>query len=419
MYILFCYKNIDGIIFLRAKESFLNRSLLLWPMRKTLLPYGMPTVDEDDINSVVFVLKTRWLTTGPKVDEFEKKLSLYTGSKYASVVNSGTAALDLAVAALDLPKGSEIITTPLTFVATANSILYNDCVPIFADIQEDTFNIDPAEVKKKITKKTRAILSVDFAGQPCDMAELRKISDKNNLALISDSAHSIGASYGVSPGASIKSRKVGSIADITTFSFHPVKTMTTGEGGAVTTDNETYHRRIRILRNHGIDKNLAQRESERTYAYDAKFLGRNYRLTDFQCALGISQLKKLDYFVQRRNELAKEYNSSLKNVKGIRLPIVRDNVKSAWHLYTILITDAAKYSRDVIFKKMLDQNIGVNVHYVPVYTHSLYKRLFKIRPSDFPVTDKVSNQILTLPLFPNMTSDDVRDVVDALKISLK
>ncbi len=375
-------------------------------MRNKFLPYGRQSIDDEDINEVVKVLRSDWLTTGPKVSEFEEKFCGYIGCKHAVAVNSGTSALDIAVASLEIKKGCEIITTPFTFMATANCILYNGLKPVFADIKPDTYNINPEEIKKKITPNTKAIIYVDYSGQPCDIDEIRKIAEDNGLCLIEDAAHACGAEY--------NGKKVGSFANLTEFSFHPVKHITTGEGGMVTTDNEELYEKLKLLRNHGIDKDAATRfGKDASYAYDMKLLGRNYRITDFQCALGISQLKKLDKFIKRREEIVKIYNQEFANIGEITIPYVKPNVKSAWHIYTMLLDK--KINRDIFFNLMKAKNIGVNVHYIPTYKFSYYKNKFNFNDKDFPVTENVFSKIITLPLFQGMKDEDAYDVINTVK----
>ena len=375
-------------------------------MRNKFLPYGRQSIEDDDISEVDKVLRSDWLTTGPKVSEFEEKFCEYIGCKYAVAVNSGTSALDIAVASLGIEKGSEIITTPFTFAATANCILYNNLKPVFADIKKDTYNINPDEIKKKITSKTKAIIYVDYAGQPCDISGIRKIADDNNLYLIEDAAHACGAEY--------KDKKVGNFADLTEFSFHPVKHITTGEGGMVTTDNEELYEKLKLLRNHGIDRDAATRfGKDASYAYDMKSLGRNYRITDFQCALGISQLKKLDEFIKRRENIVKIYNEAFKDIDRVTIPYVKTNIKHAWHIYTILLDE--KINRDKFFNSMKAKNIGVNVHYIPIYKFTYYIEKFNFNHIDFPVTENVFSRVITLPLFQGMKDEDAYDVISAVK----
>jgi len=372
-------------------------------MRKTFLPYALHWIDDEDIAEVVKVLKSDWITTGPKIKEFEDSVCEYVNCKYCVAVNSGTSALDIAVASLGLKDG-EVITTPFTFVATANAILFNCLKPVFVDIEKDTYNISPEQIRKKITTETRAIIYVDFAGQPCDIKEIKEIAAEYDLRLIEDAAHALGAEY--------EGQKLGSFADITEFSFHPVKHITTGEGGICVTNIEELAEKMRMLRNHGIDIGGRERYGpDASWAYDLKFLSRNYRITDFQAALGLSQLKKIENFIVRRREIVKVYNEAFKDIPEITIPYVEPNVRHAWHLYTILLNGV---DRNRFFRLMRQKNIGVNVHYIPVYRHSYYEN-FKLNQKEFPVTEDVFNRIITLPLFPKMSDEDVLDVIDATK----
>ncbi len=379
-------------------------------MSQKFIPYGRHYIDEDDIKEVIEVLKSDWITTGPKIAEFEEAVCGYVNAKFGIAVNSGTSALDIAVASLELPEDSEIITTPFTFVATSNAIIYNNHKPVFVDIQRDTFNIDPQEIEKAITDKTRAIIYVDYAGHPCEIDEIKEIAEEHNLYLIEDACHALGAEY--------KGKKVGSLADITVFSFHPVKHITTGEGGIAVTNDRELAEKMTLLRNHGIDKDTQDRYGPNSsWAYDMKYLGRNYRITDFQCALGISQLKKLDKFLGKRRELASMYNGLLEDVEFIRLPVSKSNVKHGWHLYTILLDESI--NRDDFFIYMRSAGIGVNIHYIPVYRHSYYIKNFNIHPKNYPVTENIFNRIITLPLYPTMDYDDISFVCSKIKSYMK
>ena len=374
------------------------------------IPYGTQWIDDDDINEVVKVLRSDWITTGPKIKEFEDALCSYIGCKHCVAVNSGTSALDIAVQSLDLSEGSEVITTPFTFVATSNAIIYNGLKPVFADICSDTFNIDPEDIRRKITKDTKAIIYVDYAGQPCDIKSIQEIADEFDLYLIEDACHAIGAEYG--------SKKVGNFADLTIFSFHPVKHITTGEGGAVVTNDEGLYERLSLLRSHGIDKDAQNRYGpDASWAYDMKYLGRNYRMTDFQAALGISQLKKLDGFIDKRNELASMYDEFLEGIDAVTLPVTKDRGRHAWHLYTILLDRSI--DRDEFFKYMRSANIGVNLHYIPVYRHSYYVENFDFDAGFFPVTEDVFKRIITLPLFPRMEIEQLEYVVTSISQTIK
>ena len=374
------------------------------------IPYGRQVIDDEDISAVVEVLRGDWITTGPKIKEFEDVVCNYIGCKYGVAVNSGTSALDIALASLDIENNYEVITTPFTFVATSNAILYNNLVPVFADIKPDTFNINPDEIRKKITDKTRAIIYMDYAGNPCDIDEIREIADHHELYLIEDACHALGAEY--------KGRKVGSFADVTVFSFHPVKLITTGEGGMAVTNITDLSEKMKSLRNHGIDREARERFGpEAGYGYDMKMLGRNYRMTDFQAALGISQLKKLDKFIKKRRALVKIYDETFKTFAKITLPVIKPHRKSAHHLYTLLL--GPSISRDKFFNRMRELNIGVNVHYIPVYKHSYYQNLLQNSPKEYPIAEDVFNRIITLPLHQNMTDEDLNYVINSVESIIK
>jgi UDP-4-amino-4,6-dideoxy-N-acetyl-beta-L-altrosamine transaminase len=368
------------------------------------IPYGRQWIDDQDIEEVVKILKSDWITTGPTVAKFEEAVCNVIGCPYAVAVNSGTSALDIAVQSLELPKGSEIITTPFTFAATSNSIVYNGLKPVFADIYKETRNINPDEIRKKVTSKTKAISYVDYAGHPAAIDEISEIAQEYDLYLIEDASHALGAEY--------KGRKVGNFADLTIFSFHPVKHITTGEGGMVTTSHEFLYSKLKMLRNHGIDKDTGERYGkDALYAYDIKYLGRNYRITDFQCALGISQLKKLDTFIEKRQHLAQVYHELLENVDSIELPSQKEYVTHVWHIFTVLLNK----ERDAFFEYMRHNNVGVNVHYIPVYKHSYYRTNFRTDPEEFPVTEEVFERIITLPLHPHMDDEDVEYITALIK----
>src|SRR5271165_534061 len=336
------------------------------PVRATFLPYGRQSVDEADIQAVVEVLRSDWLTTGPKVAEFEQAFATCVGAAHAVSFSSGTAALHAAAFAAGLKAGDEAITTPLTFAATANCVLYQGATPVFADVCPDTLNLDPEQVAKKITPKTRAILPVDYAGHPADLNAIVELARQHGAVVIEDACHALGAEY--------NRRKVGSIADMTVFSFHPVKHITTGEGGMVTTDNPQFAEVLRRFRNHGISSDARQRQSAGQWHYEMVLLGFNYRLPDFACALGIEQLKRLDANLQRRREIAARYSKALAEIRGVISPVVRPEANPAWHLYPIRL-DLEKLTTDraQIFRALRAENIGVNVHYIPVHLHPYYR----------------------------------------------
>ena len=296
--------------------------------RAQFLPYGRQWLDEKEINEVIDSLKSNWITTGPKMHLFEDKFKHFIGSKFAVAVNSGTAALHISTSSININRGDEVITTPLTFVASSNCIIYRGGTPVFADIKKNTYNIDPDEIRKKITPKTKAIIPVHFSGQPCDMDEISEIARENNLVIIEDAAHSIDAKY--------KNRKIGNISDLTAFSFHPVKNMTTAEGGMVTTNNSELHDKLLMFRTHGISKDAVNRFGKSgDFYYDMQYLGYRYNLSELHASLGIHQLYKLEDFQKKRNEIVKLYYRELNDLEGITLPYIKKNIKHSWHLFVI------------------------------------------------------------------------------------
>ncbi len=380
------------------------------PVRDKLLPYGHQWIDEEDIRAVLDVLRTDWITQGPKVAEFEKEFAKYVGAKYAVAVNSGTAALHAACFAAQIEKGDEAITTPITFAASANCVLYQGGTPVFADIDVDTLNIDPEEIKKKINRKTKALIPVDFTGRPVDFEKILQIAKDNNLVIIEDASHALGATY--------KDRKIGSISDMTIFSFHPVKHITTGEGGMTTTDNKEYYERLKSFRTHGITKDKDKLLNyDGPWYYEIQELSYNYRLTDFQCALGLGQLKKIDKFIQRRREIVKKYNSEFKDMPEIKIPQINPaDSNPAWHIYIIQLNlKRLKVGRREIFEALRSENIGVNVHYIPIHLQPYYQKKFGYHPGDFPKAENYYSRAITLPVFPKMSDEDIDDVVAAVK----
>ena len=377
------------------------------PVRKTLLPYGHQSIGEDDIQSVVDVLRSDWLTTGPKVAEFEEAFAARVGAKYAVSFSSGTAALHGAAFAAGLKPGDEAITTPMTFAATANCVLYQGATPIFADVSSDTLNLDPEKVAAKITPRTRALLPVDYAGHPADLAGLQELARRHHLIVIEDASHALGAEY--------RNRRVGCIADMTVFSFHPVKHLATGEGGMVTTDRADFAETLRRFRNHGISSDARQRQTEGQWHYEMVLLGFNYRLTDIACALGLSQLKKLDENLRRRREIAAGYADAFQDQGSITLPAVRSGSRPAWHLYPIrLKLEKLSVERSHVFRALRAENIGVNVHYIPVHLHPYYRERFGTRNGEYPVAEKAYESLISLPMFHSMTDQDVGHVVEAV-----
>ncbi len=382
---------------------------------ENFIKYGRQSIDEEDIAEVVAALRSDFLTQGPRVAEFENAICEYTGAKYCVALANATAGLHIAVAALELENGCEGITSPITFVASSNAFVYNGLKPVFADIDSDTGNIDPAEIKKKCTAKTRVIIPVHFAGRPCRMSEIQSLADEKNLIVIEDAAHAIGSAY---PDGG----KVGNCqySDMTVFSFHPVKTITTGEGGAITTNSKELYDRLVMLRSHGITKDPDfLSENPGPWFYEMQSLGFNYRMTDLQAALGTSQLNKLEKFKARRDEIIWQYNDALGHIKGISIPPEDDN-DSCFHLYVVRI-DFQKLgiTRKELIAMLHRQNIGTQVHYIPVHTQPFYRKKYGYGWGDFPVAEKYYSQVLSLPLYPGMTKTDSERVIDAIRISFK
>ncbi len=376
------------------------------PVRQNFLPYGRQSVDEADIAAVVEVLEGDWLTTGPKVAEFEAAWAARVGAQHAMAVNSGTAALHAAVFAAGIGPGDEVIVTPMTFAASANCVLYQGGTPVFADVKPATLNLDPGAVEKALTRRTRAIVTVDYAGQPSDLDELSHIASRHGLLLIEDAAHAVGATY--------RGRPVGAISRLTTFSTHPVKHVTTGEGGLVTTDDSGLAERVRWFRNHGITTDHRQRADKGGWFYEMVALGYNYRLPDINCALGLSQLRKLDGWLNRRRAIAARYDQAFAGEPAIDPLVIGPDREPAWHLYPILLDPARlRVGRGQIFAALRAENIGVNVHYIPVYWHPYYRNL-GYRRGLCPVAEDVYERLLTLPLFPTMADRDVDDVISAV-----
>ena len=373
------------------------------------IQYGKQLIEEDDIRAVIEALQSDFLTTGPKVKEFEACLCAETGAPYAAALANGTAALHAACFAAGIEKGDEVITTPMTFAASANAVLYCGAVPVFADIDANTYNLDPVAVEKKITKKTKAIIAVDFTGQPCDMDALGAIARKHNLILIQDAAHSLGAKY--------QNKPVGSLADLTTFSFHPVKPITTGEGGAVVCADGGCYEKLLLFRNHGITRDPGRwesggKESQGGWYYEQQELGFNCRLSDIHAALGVSQLKKLAGFLKRRKEIVKQYNEAFKDLGKITVPFLADGCDSAWHLYVVKLDKSL--DRKEIYERFQENGIGVNVHYIPVYWHPYYQKL-GYKKGICPVAEALYHSILTLPLHQGMSDADVVRVIEVTR----
>lgn len=363
------------------------------------LPYGRHIIDDEDIAAVVGVLKGDWLTTGPSVASFEEAVAALAGVEHAVAVNSGTAALHCAYHALGIGPGDEVVVPAMTFAATANAVCYCGARPVFVDVLEDNLLIDPAAIEACITPKTKAIVGVDYAGHPCDWKALRSLADRHGVALVADACHSIGGALDGEP--------VGSLADISVFSFHPVKHITTGEGGMAVTANANLAARMRTFRNHGITSDAAQREKTHSWYYEMVDLGFNYRITDIQCALGTSQLSKLPRWIEKRNELAKQYDAAFMGTGVVPL-LQQGNILHAYHLYIVRCEN-----RNDLFIRLRTEGIGVNVHYIPVYLHPYYAEKGYAKGL-CPVAEKAYGEVLTLPLWPGMEAADIERVVQAL-----
>lgn len=376
------------------------------PIRDVLLPYSKQTISALDRRAVENVLLGDWLTTGPMVQLFESAVALYSNVDHGVAVNTGTAALHAAVWASDIGPGDEVIVPAISFVASANCVLYVGATPVFADLSYDTLNIDPVDVESKITPRTKAIIAVDFAGHPADHDALRHVANKHGLVIIEDAAHSLGATY--------KGKRVGSLQDISTFSFHPVKHITTGEGGMLMTDNELTAKKVRSFRHHGIDLDLHQRSKNQSWQYDTSVLGFNYRIPDINCALGLSQLKQLDGWLIRRREIAAKFTEVFSQIPWIETPTERGDCSSAWHLYVIRLRDGyVGKNRDEVFNALRAENIGVNVHYIPIPWMS-HIAAMGYKKGQWPVAEESHMRMITLPLWPGMSDGDVADVIAAV-----
>lgn len=379
------------------------------PVFEKRIGYGHQYIDEADIQAVVNVLRSDFLTCGPKIDEAEAKLCEITGAKHAVLIANGTAALHAAAFAAGIGEGDEVITTPITFAASANCALYCGGKPVFADINPETYNIDPADIERKITNKTKAIVAVDFTGQAVEVDRIREICDKHNLIFIEDAAHSLGTKFDGKP--------VGSLADMTEFSFHPVKTCTAGEGGAITTNDDELYKRLVLFRTHGITRvqDWMDKPSEGGWYYQQVELGYNYRMTDMQAALLSSQLDKLDMFASRRKKLVKRYDDAFNAVPEITVQKEIPQSDTVRHLYIIQLNiEMLKCGRREVFDALQAEGVGVNVHYIPVYSFPYYQRL-GYQMGSCPNAERLYERIISIPLFYSMTDEDQDKVIEAVK----
>jgi perosamine synthetase len=367
-----------------------------------MIPYGRQWLDDADIEAVVQVLKSDWLTTGPKVQEFEETLASQVGAKFGVAFSNGTAALHAAMFALGIGPGDEVIVPPMTFAASVNCVVFQGGAPVFADVDDGALLIDPQAVAAKITSRTKAIIAVDYAGHPCDYDALKILAERHGLALVADACHSLGGRY--------RTRPVGSLADVSVFSFHPVKHITTGEGGMVTTSDADLTRRLKIFRNHGITTDHRQRAQQGSWFYEMAELGYNYRLTDFQCALGLSQLKKLPDWIGRRQEIARRYQEKFTQVPGLQMLTVSPEVSHAYHLFVVRLKN-----RQSVFEALPHRGIAANVHYIPVHLHPYYQQRFGTGPGLCPRAEAAYQEIMSLPMFPRMLDSEVDQVIAAVQ----
>jgi dTDP-4-amino-4,6-dideoxygalactose transaminase len=378
-------------------------------MAMQLLPFHKPEITDDDVRSVVETLRSGWLTTGPKVKRFEEDFAKYLGCTHAVAVNSGTAALHLALDAIGIKEGDEVIVPTMTFAATAEVVLYFKAKPVLVDCRGDTLNLDPDQIERAITPRTRAIIPVHMGGQPCDMEPLLELARRYNLKVIEDAAHALPAAY--------HGKKVGTIGDITCFSFYATKTITTGEGGMATTENREWAQRMRMMSLHGISLDAWDRYTEKgSWYYEIIHPGYKYNLTDIAAALGIEQLKRCDQFYEFRRRIASHYQEAFADLPEIQLPACLPDTQHAWHLYVIQLNiERLRVTRQEFVKGLKSQNVGTSVHFIPLHLHPFYRNTFGYQPADFPQASAVFERIVSLPIYPKMTEADVRDVIVAVR----
>ena len=379
------------------------------PADNKFIPFHIPAIDEDEIQSVVETLKSGWLTTGPKVKSFEEEFARYVGCKHAIAVNSGTAALHIALDAIGISEGDEVIVPAMTFAATAEVVLYFKAKPVLVDCEPDTFNLDPNQVEAAITSKTKAIIPVHFGGQPCEMDQILDIAKRHNLRVIEDAAHALPASE--------HGRTIGTIGDITCFSFYATKTITTGEGGMATTENSEWAERMRMMSLHGISHDAWKRYTkEGSWYYEILYPGFKYNLTDIAAAIGIQQLKKCNDFWETRQRIAMNYAKAFADLQEIQLPACRNGVQHAWHLFVIQLNlERLKINRNQFIEALREKEIGTSVHFIPLHFHPYYRDTFGYKPEDFPNASTVFDRIISLPIYPKMTEGNVRDVIVAVR----
>ena len=378
-------------------------------MSSEFIPFHRPAIDEDEIQSVVETLKSGWLTTGPKVKRFEEDFSGYLGCKHAVAVNSGTAALHLALDAIGIKEGDDVIVPTMTFAATAEVVLYFKANPVLVDCEPDTLNLDAKQIESAITPRTKAIIPVHFGGQPCDMTPILELARRYNLKVIEDAAHALPASH--------LGNRIGTVGDITCFSFYATKTITTGEGGMATTDNSEWAERMRMMSLHGISHDAWKRYTkEGSWYYDILYPGFKYNLTDIAAAIGIEQLKKCDEFWEARQRIAMNYAKAFADLKEIQVPTCRNDVQHAWHLFVIqLNVERLKINRNQFIEALREKEIGTSVHFIPLHLHPYYRDRFGYKPEDLPNASTAFERIISLPIYPKMTEGNVRDVIVAVR----
>ncbi len=377
--------------------------------RQEFLPYALPLIEEDDIAGVVDSLRSGWIAKGPKTMEFEKQFAEYVGAKYAVALNSCTAALHLALVAAGLGEGDEVLTTPMTFASSANVVIHTGAKPVFVDIDPVTMNIDPKQIREKITSRTKAIIPVHMAGHPCDLDEILAIAKEHNLFVLEDAAHAVYTQY--------KGKTIGSIGNATAFSFYATKNLVTGEGGMVTTNDETLYHKIRVLSTHGMSRNAWNRYTETgSWYYEILSPGYKDNMSDIMAGLGLSQLAKLERMQGIRRELVEYYNTEFGNIPELEVPVELVYARHAWHLYIIKLNlDKLSIDRGKFIEELKEENIGTSVHFIPLHIHPYYRDTFGYKQGDFPVAEGVFERIISLPLYPKMSKQDATDVVEAVK----
>ncbi|TCX56379.1 UDP-4-amino-4,6-dideoxy-N-acetyl-beta-L-altrosamine transaminase [Dehalobacter sp. 12DCB1] len=379
------------------------------PRREQFLPYALPLIEDDDIEAVVDSLKSNWISKGPKTGEFEKRFAEYIGVKHAIALNSCTAGLHIALVAAGVGAGDEVITTAMTFAASANVIIHCGATPVLVDIDPKTMNIDPAKIEEKITAKTKAIIPVHLAGLPCEMDEIMVIAKKYSLFVLEDAAHGTYTKY--------KDRMVGTIGDAAAFSFYATKNLATGEGGMVMTNDDELANKMRVLSLHGMSRNAWNRFSEKgSWYYEIEYPGYKYNMTDIQAAMGMTQLAKLESMQARREVIWQRYNAAFSKLPEIEVPIDFAYARHARHLYMIRLNlDKLTVDRAAFIELLKEENIGTSVHYIPLPYHPYYRDTFGYKPGDFPKTEALYERIISLPLYPRMSDADVQDVIEAVQ----